>query len=41
VTAHPIDDDQEHGVFRHRHRHAVLILFTMADEADIRGLDLQ
>ena len=41
MTAHPIDDDQKHGLFRSRHGHSVLILFAMANETDIRGLDLQ
>ena len=41
VPAHAVDHHQEHRLLGGRHRHSVLILLAMADEADIRGLDLQ
>ena len=41
VAAHAVDHDQEHGMIGGRHRDPVLIFFAVADEADIRGLDLQ
>ena len=41
VTAHAVDHRQEYGVLGGRHRNSVLILLAMADQAHIRGLDLQ
>jgi hypothetical protein len=41
MTAHPIDDDQQDGVLGSRHRDPVLIFVAMADQAHVRGLDLQ
>ena len=41
MAAHAVDDHQQHGVLRRRHGNPILIFFAMADEADIRGLDLQ
>ena len=41
VAAHAVDHHQEHGVVGGRDRDSVLIFFAVADEADIRGLDLQ
>jgi hypothetical protein len=41
MTAHAINDDQQNGVLGSRHRDPVLIFVAMADEAHVRGLDLQ
>jgi hypothetical protein len=41
MTAHPIDDDQQDGVLGRRNRDPVLIFVAMADQAHVRGLDLQ
>jgi hypothetical protein len=41
MAAHAIDDHQQHGVISGGNSNPVLIFFAMADEADIRGLDLQ
>ena len=41
MAAHAVDHDQQHGIFGGCHRDPVLIFFAVADEAHIRGLDLQ
>jgi hypothetical protein len=41
MAAHTVDDDQQYCVIRSRYGNSILIFFTVADEADIRGLDLQ
>ena len=41
MTAHAVDHDQQHRVLGGRHRDPVLIFFAVADEAHVRGLDLQ
>ena len=41
MAAHAVDHDQQHRMIGGRHGDPVLILFAVADEADIRGLDLQ
>jgi hypothetical protein len=41
VAAHAVDHHQEYRVIGRCHRDAVLIFFAVADEADIRCLDLQ
>jgi len=41
VAAHPIDDHEKHGLVRGRNRYPVLIFLAMADQAHVRGLDLQ
>ena len=41
MAAHAVDDHQQHRLIGGRHRDPVLIFFAVADEADIRGLDLQ
>ncbi len=41
VAAHAVDHDQQHRMIGGRHRDPVLVFFAVADEADIRGLDLQ
>ena len=41
VTAHAVDYRKQHGVLSRRHGDAILILLAMADQAHIRGLDLQ
>ncbi len=41
MPAHAVDDHHQHGMFGGRDRDSVLILFSVADEADIRGLYLQ
>ena len=41
MATHAIDGHQEHGLLRISHRNAVLVFLAMADEADIRGFDLQ
>jgi hypothetical protein len=41
VTAHAVDHDQQHRVIGGRHCDSVLIFLAVADEAHIRGLDLQ
>jgi hypothetical protein len=37
----PSITDQQHRLLGRRHRDSVLILFAVADQAHIRGLDLQ
>ncbi len=41
MTTHAVDDGEQHGLLGSSHRNPVLILFAMADQAHIRGLDLQ
>ena len=41
MTAHAVDHHQQHRLIGGRHRHPVLVLLAMADQAHIRGLDLQ
>jgi hypothetical protein len=41
MAAHPIDDHEKHGLFRGCYRYPVLIFLAMADQAHVRGLDLQ
>jgi hypothetical protein len=41
VTAHAVDHREQNGVLARRHCDAILILLAMADQAHIRGLDLQ
>jgi hypothetical protein len=41
MTAHAVDDRQQNGMISRRHRDSILILLAMADQAHIRGLDLQ
>jgi hypothetical protein len=41
MAAHAVDHNQQHGVIRRRYGNSILIFFAVADEADIRGLDLQ
>jgi hypothetical protein len=41
MAAHAVDHDQQNRVIGGRHRHPVLIFFAVADEAHVRGLDLQ
>ena len=41
MTAHAIDHDQQYRLIGGCHCNAVLILLAVADQAHIRGLDLQ
>jgi hypothetical protein len=41
MTAHAVNHREQNGVLSRRHRDSILILLAMADEAHIRGLDLQ
>jgi hypothetical protein len=41
VAAHAVDHDQQHRVIGGGYCNSVLIFLAVADEADIRGLDLQ
>ena len=41
MAAHAVDHDQQHRMIGGRHGDSVLIFFAVADEADIRGFDLQ
>ncbi len=41
VAAHAVDHHQEHRMIGGSDCNSVLILFAVADQADIRGLDLQ
>ena len=41
MPAHAVDHREKYGLLGGRHRHPVLILLAMADQAHIRGLDLQ
>jgi hypothetical protein len=41
VAAHAVDHDQQHGLIGRGDRNPILILFTMAYQTDIGGLDLQ
>ena len=41
MAAHAVDHHQEHGLLGGRDGDPVLIFFAVADEAHVRGLDLQ
>jgi hypothetical protein len=41
MTAHAVDDDQQCRLLGCRHGDPVLVLFAVADQAHIRGFDLQ
>ena len=41
MAAHAVDHDQQHRMIGGGHGDSVLIFFAVADEADIRGFDLQ
>ena len=41
MTAHAVDHHQQHRVLRGRDSDPVLIFLAVADEAHVRGLDLQ
>jgi hypothetical protein len=41
MTAHAVDHREQNGLLRRCHRDSILIFLAMADEAHIRGLDLQ
>jgi hypothetical protein len=41
MAAHPIDNHEKHGLIRGRYRYPILIFLAMADQAHVRGLDLQ
>jgi hypothetical protein len=41
MAAHAVDDNQEDGLVGGRYRNSILILFAVADKADVRGFDLQ
>ncbi len=41
MPSHPVDDHQQHGLFGGGDRDSILIFVAMADQADVRGLDLQ
>ena len=41
MAAHAVDHHQEHGLIRGRHRDSILIFLAVADQAHVRGFDLQ
>jgi hypothetical protein len=41
MSPHAIDHHKEHGLLGRSYGDAILVFVAMADEADIRGLDLQ
>ncbi len=41
MTAHAVDHHQQHRLVGGRHRDPVLIFFAVADQAHVRGFDLQ
>ena len=41
MAAHAVDHDEQHRLIGGRHCNTILIFFAVADEADIRGFDVQ